>query len=99
MISERNTGVTPRRTPSLRCATGEMGRVIGAAGALVTRHLRVGAQRTRAVDSTLANARGNDLLRRLSGRDRLVERPDPLEGIDTIATAAVAHAGNHEQSD
>ena len=99
MISERNTGVTPRRAPSLRCATGEMGRVIGAAGALVTRHLRVGAQRTRAVDGTLANARGNDLARRLTGSDPLVERTDPIEGIGTIATAAVAHAGNHEQSD
>ena len=99
MISERNTGVTPRRAPSLRCATGEMGRVIGAAGALVTRHLRVGAQRTRAVDGTLANARGNDLVRRLGGGDLLAERPDPIEDIGTIATAAVAHAGNHEQSD
>ena len=99
MISERNTGVTPRRTPSLRCAAGEMGRVIEASGTFVTRHLRVGAQRTRAVDSTLANARGNDLVRRLTGSDPLVERTDPIEGIGTIATAAVSHAGNHEQSD
>ena len=99
MISERNTGVTPRRTPSLRCATGDMGRVIGAAGTLVTRHLRVGAQRTRAVDSIVANASGNDLVRRLTGSDPLVERTDPIEGIGTIATAAVPHAGSHEQSD
>ena len=99
MISERNTGVTLRRTPSLRCATCEMGRVIGAAGTLVTRHLRVGAQRMRAVDGTLANARGNDLVRRLTGSDPLVERTDPIEGVGTIATAAVPHAGNHEQSD
>ena len=89
MISERNTGVTPRRTPSLRCATGEMGRVIGAAGTLVTRHPGVGAQRTRAVDGTPVNARGNDLVRRLTGSDPLVERTDPIEGIVTIATAAV----------
>ena len=98
-MTDRNPRVSPRRTPSLRCATGEMGRVIGAAGALVTRHLRVGAQRTRAVDGTLANARGNDLVRRLTGSDPLVERTDPIEGIGTIATAAVPHAGNHEQSD
>lgn len=89
MISERNTGVTPRRIPSLRCAAGEMGRVIGTAGTFVTRHLRV----------TLANARGNDLVRRLSGHDPLVERPDPIEDIGTIATAAVSYAGSHEQSD
>src|SRR5258708_39143512 len=61
-------------------------------------NLWVGAQRSRAIDAAVDDVRGDDPIGRLSALGPLFERADHVEAIRPLATAAVPHAGRHEQA-
>src|SRR5260370_6173130 len=68
---------------------------IYAAGPFVRRHLRIRTERSRAVDDGFGRMRRDDPGRRVAGLHPLLELADGVEGIRSLAAAAMVHARLH----
>ena len=73
-------------------------RLVDAASALVSRHLRVRAERTRPIDLAAGRqVRRDDLGGRLALFAPLLERVQRVEGVGAFAAAAMRHPRREEQ--
>src|SRR2546422_10902842 len=77
---------------------GEVLGFVYASGARIARHLRIRAQRPRAIDLSGRAVRRDDPRRRLAFLDPLLERHHHVEDVRALAAATVSHPGYHEQA-
>src|SRR6478609_6396497 len=83
---------------SLRSGALEARRVVRVALALVARCLRVRAERPRRDDLAVLHLARGDALGRLALLDPARDHAHPVGLVRSVAAAAVAHAGHHEQA-
>src|SRR5439155_26811475 len=77
----------------------EVGGIVRAAVTFPLRSLWIRTQRTPASRHAIVDFRGNDLLRRFSVLDPLLEGANRVEGVRTIAAGAMSHSGNQEEAE
>src|SRR6185369_2501766 len=77
----------------------EVRRVIRAAGSLPSRDLRIRAQRSRAIDDAIRAMRRDDLARHDAFLHPLFKRAQRVVAVRTWTSAAMAHAGRHEETE
>src|SRR5205823_4281029 len=80
-----------RDAKPLREAAHKIASLIDAACPLELRGLRIRAERTRAIDLASGDVRRDQLVRRSSLFHPLLERPDFIEHIRTVAAATMPH--------
>src|SRR5438034_689317 len=78
-------------------AAGEARRVVGVAAALVFRDLGIAAERACLVDFAVSPVRRDDLHRRATRGDPLLDRAHLVEDVGAGAALAVHHARHHEE--
>src|SRR5215204_1623515 len=73
------------------------GGLVDAAAAFVDGDLRVGAERTRAIDSSAGRVRCLDLVRSFLRLDPLLQGGDHVERVRSLAAAAVPHSWGEKE--
>src|SRR5580704_1454076 len=86
------------RDASLLCPASEIPCVIGAAGALVHRHLWIGAQRSRHVHAVVRHVRSNHLIGSCAQFPPPLDRRESIELVRARTAAAMRHARHHEEA-
>src|SRR5665213_1838411 len=74
-------------------------RIVNAPCAFICGDLRICADRTRAIYHSIGAMGSHELSRRLSLLKPLRDGSHGVPGIGTVSTAAMSHAGKHEQAD
>jgi len=81
----------------LRCHAREALLVGDVPLAVVLRDLRIGTERTRAIDVAARRVRRDDSRRRNAALDPRFEGAERVKGVRPCAASAVAHAGSREE--